>query len=164
MRVAKNFWSGETYTPLMNIYFTALWLFPCTLMAHSEKQGPNTIKILHPITVTHLNSLYISSEWLLHILSSTRPSQHSDLSILKCWYKHWMPPTGGSCVVTLQTHCRCLMTGTLAYIKWKAVFPNRKQTDIWAWTCVIHHAPWHAVSGKGSGWVWGSSKEQGHLG
>lgn len=43
-------------------------------LSHSENQGLNTIRSLHPITVTHLYSLHISYEWLLHILSSILPS------------------------------------------------------------------------------------------
>lgn len=157
----------ETYTPSGTFISQPFDSSPAPLwLSHSENQGPDTIKSLHPTTVTHLNSLHVSHEWPLHILSSTHPS----LQALRT-------PTTEMVMKMLSAANMRRLYGHITDTLWvsedvhtglynvKSCFSrNRKQTDVWAWTCVIHHAPWHALSGKGSRCVWGSSKEQGHLG
>lgn len=144
---------------------------PLTLLLHPY--GSLTVKTrdqillkvcIPPQSHTSIPFTFLMSDCFISSVRLTPLCKHSELPLLKWWWKCWVLPTWDACMVTLQTHCGCLKMCTLGYIMWKAVFPNRKQTDVWAWTCVIHHAPWHALSGKGSRCVWGSSKEQGHLG
>lgn len=83
-----------------------------------------------PQSHTSIPFTFLMSDCFISSVRLTPLCKHSELPLLKWWWKCWVLPTWDACMVTLQTHCGCLKMCTLGYIMWKAVFPETESKQM----------------------------------
>lgn len=141
---------GNTHTPHEHLFHSSL-----TLLLHPygyltvRTRDQILLKVCIPsqshtlIPFTFLVSDYfISSVQATPLSTQTSQCWNADKSI-ECWQQKTPASSYYRHTVHVWWHAHWAMQCEKQFFQMKA--------DVWAWTCEIHHAPWHAVSGKGSG-------------